>query len=890
MKRLLCLLTTLLFAVPNLPAETPAVPDNALFGMSLMGFFPGSTKKIKVKQINAYLIRRDGKWLPGIGTPTVQGKPVWNSALMPIDASKLELKDGVLSGEISITLVPDPWIPADQKPRVATATINAKLQPGSGDGRLADVKGEWKVTIPGEAAELTAAGLQGAGAGILDGWMKPAEPQEVADVSYDLALYNLIPGETKENFQRRRALSLGVKEGKVLSARFGQMDMRGSMFDFETLELPQEFEVTADSFHGRVSFTSNTLAGDEAEFEIELTGHRMQQWMAGTWKGSYTTGEDQKVHEISGFFRGDAKPGAVIPEVVQDDRPWFKEVKDFKPVQPGEHPRLFFRKSDLPELKRRAATPEGEKIIARLRQLLNGSDGKTMPTLYSPATMAYDKSPAAVAFKKTLKSEEPDGAYTMSHGAGYGFLYQLTGDKLYADLARQCVEKAWAGQRSLDDRYSWVAPGGELRAGPSVAWYAVAYDLCYDGWESAFRTKVAQAIQNYSDVKGGEWNKPEGITLKKMVLTPRQGPGSNHYGAVVGGSGLAVLAIKDDPGTDKELLDKYSEMIEKQVVRHFLSGWGDGGYYKEGWGASRVGTRYGFLCLLQALKNAAGHDYMNTDRTSVSYVTMVPRCLMVLGPPPYFPYRSNMGSTYGRPELSPGDAFFCEGFGAIADRYKPGLLWTWNHVFNPKGTHLYDTEGSHPYRAMLALINWPTFQGIAEKNPADVMPLVTRDRMYDYFVFRNRFKDQDDIVTTMLIKQPNNTKPREVMVWGCGGLRLDFTEPPRDAKVTHFAPGKDGSGTVTAGNFSMAVDYSKASGADALVVTTGGNAKGLKKPSDRAKVTAVKLGGKTVDVLTISATNQHPEPKVEGDKLVIGGQSITFADGHLVLGKFTAAE
>ena len=49
-------------------------------------------------------------------------------------------------------------------------------------------------------------------------------------------------------------------------------------------------------------------------------------------------------------------------------------------------------------------------------------------------------------------------------------------------------------------------------------------------------------------------------------------------------------------------------------MRHLSAGWGDGGYYKEGWGASTVGTQAGFLCFLQALKTAAGHDFLNVDR------------------------------------------------------------------------------------------------------------------------------------------------------------------------------------------------------------------------------------------------------------------------------------
>ena len=43
--------------------------------------------------------------------------------------------------------------------------------------------------------------------------------------------------------------------------------------------------------------------------------------------------------------------------------------------QPGEHPRLFFRKADLAMIRQRADTPEGKAIVARLRETL-GADGE----------------------------------------------------------------------------------------------------------------------------------------------------------------------------------------------------------------------------------------------------------------------------------------------------------------------------------------------------------------------------------------------------------------------------------------------------------------------------------------------------------------------------------
>ncbi len=154
---------------------------------------------------------------------------------------------------------------------------------------------------------------------------------------------------------------------------------------------------------------------------------------------------------------------AVFLLCLGNSQEWPSPVKGWVAPEPGEHPRLFFRKADLPRLKERAKTPEGQAIVKRLRALLNGSDGESMPTEFNPN-----------------KGKQPDGSgkfhetaavgktYTLWHAAGFGFLWQLTGEKKYADLGRQCVEKALDGTRDRDNRYSFRDPTGALRAGPSL--------------------------------------------------------------------------------------------------------------------------------------------------------------------------------------------------------------------------------------------------------------------------------------------------------------------------------------------------------------------------------------------------------------------------------------
>lgn len=861
---------------PAAPVTSAIEAEETLWTAQLVGFFG------ERKPLNVYAVRRGGRWVAALCTATdpSRGKAVWNTAFMPTDPGGLLPSAGGLAGEVAITLVPDPWVPEDRRVRTARVAIEGSLGPPDEKQTLGTLAGRWRSAIDGAEPELAAAGLRAAASGELAGGVRPAPPTDLSDASYDLTLYDLVPGRTREEHQRRRGLSLGVKDGKVVSARLAQMDIRHNAYDHEVLETPADWRVGRDAFGGSVAFETMTLDGLPAAFTLRLEGERVHDFIVGTYRGASAI--QGKETPIEGYFRGNVRKGAFVAAEERDDRPWFAPVPGFEEPAPGEHPRLFFRKDDVPELRRRAETPDGRRIVERLRRLLNGSDGRSLPTLYNPARKAYDKDEFKAA----------PGAYSISHAAGFGFLYQLTGEDLYADLARRCVEKALDGQRSFDDRYAWVAPGGELRAGPSVGWTAVAYDLCHDAWDEAFRRRLALAIQDYADEEGGEWNRAEGISLHKMALQPRQGPRSNHFGAVVGGSGLAVLAIRGDPGTDADRLELYLRVLEMQVVRHLSAGWGDGGYYGEGWGASTVGTQGGFLCFLQALRVAAGRDYLNVERPNASAITMVPRCLMLIGPPAVLPYRSSMGPTYGSAEFhreregfSHG-GHFSEGFGAIADRFKPALLWTYHHVVEPDPARRnFDTPSLYPHRAMMALVNWPTFSGVEERNPAETMPLASADRLYDYFVFRNRWKDADDIVTTVLIRQPDGTRPRGVLVWGLG-LRLEMNEPVRNAPVTHHRAARDGSGEVAAGPFALAVDYGGSSGADALVVTAGSEVRRPPAGSERARLTVVRAGPVDLNVLTLSSTGRHPEVALDAGRLTAGGQTIILEDGRLRLERF----
>jgi hypothetical protein len=149
---------------------------------------------------------------------------------------------------------------------------------------------------------------------------------------------------------------------------------------------------------------------------------------------------------------------------------WSVAVPGWKPVTANEHPRLIFRKDDVPTLRKRAQSPAGKVIIERAKTLL-------------------------------------EAPFTTWHAAGHAFLYQVTGDQAWADKAREAAEQTLAGKANPDGRYTW--PGeGQLRAGPCLSAVALAYDMAYDGWDAATRAKIAQGHSG-KQIPGGDREQSE---------------------------------------------------------------------------------------------------------------------------------------------------------------------------------------------------------------------------------------------------------------------------------------------------------------------------------------------------------------------------------------------
>ena len=105
------------------------------------------------------------------------------------------------------------------------------------------------------------------------------------------------------------------------------------------------------------------------------------------------------------------------------------------------------------------------------------------------------------------------------------------------------------------------------------------------------------------------------------------------------------------------------------------------------------------------------------------------------------------------------------------------------------------------------------------------------------------------------------------------GKKESWGSLPADA--THWLPAADGSAIVGSDKACVAIDFSGASGADGMLVMTGPGA-----PAG----TTVSAGGAKFSFKFLTA-GTAPTPKAEGDKVVVGKQTVSFKDEKIVLGK-----
>ena len=860
--------------LPALPAGAAggkADPGDATWHIGLVELW-GKDAKGQGRQLDIYPVFEQGRWARAVATARR-----FNTSIHLVERADVTLAPPKVTGRLSILLTPDRWVPADGQPISLLVEIDGTLKPGEGDAAFS-LTGTYKGTLGGQDVS-----------GALTGGVGATEP-DWGDSRWTALLNPVAPpgGPDREMIQ----VVLGVADGKVNWGRAG-ITWRGGphrehFFDTSGLTLDGGTVTGTFTLPGRVV---NVACDPKAVCEVQLTAYRVQGLNGGKARFAMTLDGKPLGEPFMAYGRGSAAKGGgkADPDAGKalwhydlDAAPWWVPTAGFQPPAPGEHPRLFFRKADVPALRRKAQTPDGKAIVERLRLLLGGG-GESLPTTFNTTPPHnHDQSPKL-----------PVGTFTTWHCVGYGMLHVLTGEAKYAELSRRAVQLCFDGRIDRDNRYGWATPGTTFRAGPVLAGIGLAYDFCYDAWPDDFRRKVALSIQDYAR-QAHETGGGKVVTLELLAGRTGYPPGSNHYGAHVA-AGTGVLAILGDPGTDTPRLRERLAEFETDLVRSLCHGFGDGGWYAEGHHPSRVSANLGILPFMMALRTAAGRDYV-AARANVQWITL--RWIMELLPGKgraSFPRRGVYGTDDFDMAGMSHDGEFAYGFGCVDEKLRPALLWVYRNFVEP--SHPTWGAATYPHRAVASFVNWPA--GVEPVNPGKLMPKVVADTIHGYIACRNRWKDADDVVVTHLLDLGPEGYYRvkdagTIYLWGLG-LRAHWKTALGGATPTHFKPEADGSYVLSAlakGKCcSLAVDLSGKSGAAAMLVGTGEafSAKGFRppKPAGDATIVAheVQAAGRTFVVVTLQ--NGDPpklEPAGDAAAIKVGAQTIRYDGTNLVLG------
>jgi hypothetical protein len=241
------------------------------------------------------------------------------------------------------------------------------------------------------------------------------------------------------------------------------------------------------AFH-KGAVKSSVREGDQWTLKIGMD-ITPDKWVPGG-QGDYTvtlkkSADGTYAGTHAGTYNGTKVSGPALVEAYEP-----QVDAGFVPLAPQEHPRLLFRKHELPALREKAKTPFGQAAVAR---------------------MQASGTPAAL-----------------------GTLYQLTGDASYAKRAEAEAELYLAGKKPEGSAFvPMMANWGRLEE------LALVYDLCHDQLSDGFKSRYRAWI---SDFTFQVYFAPE-----NMGGNINWHPVSNHSANIYSGFTLNALALFDEP-------------------------------------------------------------------------------------------------------------------------------------------------------------------------------------------------------------------------------------------------------------------------------------------------------------------------------------------------------
>ena len=342
----------------------------------LDGFFRDATKPIYL-----YCREWDGEWIAVVGSSRDadrDGGKTDNRSWYYADLSGVPLTNGQMQGRFTLHMTPDLWVPRDHKPYTIEFEIDASI-------RNEILEGSYRVVAVNSDDESTHDfGKKGRVRGTQVAHLQKDLPEPA---TFRCNMQGALVGGNPNYGGRCMVLWLGLEHGKLTSTIRGLLSQKHHTYDRESFRFEGN-DATGDGerLTAKITVPAKTLGMEPCRYVFELDGRMMDAVLVGTYALIVKIDGKPDIR-INGSFDGDWGEG--VTHLATDDRPWYTSITGYQPPKPGEYPRLLFRQSDLPALRQKAKTPEGQAILRRLRYLLDGAEGEAMTTVFSEATHAY---------------------------------------------------------------------------------------------------------------------------------------------------------------------------------------------------------------------------------------------------------------------------------------------------------------------------------------------------------------------------------------------------------------------------------------------------------------------------------------------------------------------
>jgi hypothetical protein len=485
----------------------------------------------------------------------------------------------------------------------------------------------------------------------------------------------IIPATPEDRETRDVELELTLRDGRFeptvwgYAVHFNRADHEGKIVRIDGDKLWVKLALNPDKWFPKTA----------GEAEYELTLKREGDHYTGSFTGTFAyPGKEGPVKsDVRGKITGKLYPL------------WSEPAPSFKRLEPQEHPRLVFRKSDLPLLQKRLKTPQGKAILKRFLAMLpqqHVKDGKCAP--YFPA--------------------------------GYGLAYQLTGDKAHAQRAKELL----AGMLHL---------GGsqEIHYGPLAQSIAVTLDFCYDAWDPAFRqTVIDNLAQRTINLYTGE-----GVGAYSV------NPWHNKQGVWAPSAGVAALCLlgeKTSNGQEVPGLERMIHRLARDTRRYFqFNGTSNSGWCLEGQDYKRMTWNSGPGHLIQAYRSALGGDLLAGWWGHWSILGQW------MEQPPASPVV--VADDLGNFQYS---GLWPLGLVSVPSTMKAGARWLYDHAFGLEGNQTFGIFWA--YHAAYVLMNYP-FE-TDPKPPAKSLPWVAPDPTGGHWIFRKSWEGKNDSLVVLQLR------------------------------------------------------------------------------------------------------------------------------------------